>query len=277
MRHTTRRAALIVSLATSAAVLSAQAPASSPPRFEVVSIRALPPGTMTILEQDFTPVLPGGRFRHPGASVMSLITLAYDVRNPDTRLLGLPAWSTTRYAISATAGDGFPRLAPEDNKRQVQLMVRALLADRFRLQLHEETRQQDVLTMSVGKGGLRLKEVPAPVPPEMPGRVGLAMGDDGGRMIGNKVTLTSVARSFGVLARQEVLDETGSTGYYDFDLKWSAPPAVNEPPPGPRLGPAGLALFMTTLKDEFGLEFSSARGPVMYWIVDHVEQPATEN
>ena len=273
-----RRAALILSLAGSAAVLSAQAPATSPPRFDVVSIRVLPPDApITIVDPDFTPVLPGGRFRNPHVTVMSLIAFAHGVRHPDSRLLGLPAWRTTRYAITATAGDDFPALTAEDNREQVRLMMRAMLADRFRLRLHEETRQQAVLTMSVGKGGLRLQAVPAPVPPEQEGRVNLALGDDGGRMIAKKATMAGLARAFGVLARQEVLDETGVTGYYDFDLKWSAPPAANEPPAGARLGPAGHALFMTTLKDEFGLEFSGTRGPVQYWIVDHIEPPATEN
>jgi uncharacterized protein (TIGR03435 family) len=272
------RVLLILCFVSSVAMLSAQAPVSSNPRFAVVSIRALSPDAPpTIFPQDFSPVLPGGRFRTPHTTVISLIAFAYGVRNPDARLLGLPAWRTTRYAVAAAAGDDFPALAPEQNLEQVRLMVREMLADRFRLRLHEETRQQTVLRMSVGKGGLRLKEVPAPVPPEQEGRVNLALGDDGGRMIASKATMAALARSFGVLARQEVLDETGLKGYYDFDLRWSAPPVPNEPPPGGRLGPAGIALFMTTLKDEFGLQFSSATGPVQYWNVDRIEPPATEN
>jgi uncharacterized protein (TIGR03435 family) len=272
------RGLLIISFVSSVTMLSAQAPANSMPKFAVVSIRALPPDApTTIFAQDFTPVLPGGRFRTPHTTVFSLIAFAYGVRNPDSRLLGLPAWRTTRYAVAAAAGDDFPALAPEDNLAQVRLMVREMLADRFRLRLHQETRQQTVLRMAIDKGGLRIKEVPAPVPPEQEGRVNLALGDDGGRMIASKATMAGLARSFGVLARQEVLDETGLKGYYDFDLRWAVPPAPNEPPPRPGLGPAGIALFMTTLKDELGLQFSSATGPVQYWIVDHIEPPTTEN
>src|SRR6185436_19104991 len=121
----------------------------------------------------------------------------------------LPAWTTTSYDVSARAAGDLPQLSPDENLRQVRLMVRQMLADRFRLQLHTEVRQETILKMLVDTGGLRLKEVAAPVPPEAEGRVNLAMGDSGGRMIAKKATMTGIARAAGTLLRQDAVDETG--------------------------------------------------------------------
>jgi uncharacterized protein (TIGR03435 family) len=82
---------------------------------------------------------------------------------------------------SAKAADDFPPLSPAENRRQVRLMVQQLLADRFHLKLHSEVRQETILKVSVDLGGLRLKEVAAPVPPEQEGRPGFAMSDSGFR------------------------------------------------------------------------------------------------
>ena len=217
---------------------------------------------------------PGGRYNHPSTNIVALITFAYGVKQPDSRLLGLPSWKTTGYVVSAKAADDFPILAPDENQEQVRLMVREMLADRFRLKIRTEIRQETVLKMSVDPGGLRLKAVAAPVPPEREGRAGLAMGDNGGRMIGTKVTMAGIASAAGTLLRQDVYDETGLKDYYDFNIRWTAPSVPNAPPPSPRLGVEGIALFMTTMQDEFGLRFSRATGPVQYWIVDHVEMPS---
>ena len=258
-----------------AAICSVAAAQQPVPKFEVVSIKTRPPGSKpALLPSGYSPAQPGGRFVSPAGSVVSLIAFAYEVKQPDSRLSGLPPWAATSYEVSASAADNFPALSPDENLKQVRLMVREMLAERFRLKLHAEVRQETVLEMSVDSGGLRLKEVAAPVPPEQEGRPGLAMSDSGGRMIGAKATMAGIARAAGTLLRQDVYDETGLTGYYDFNIRWTAPPA--DPPPSPRLGPDGMALFITTLKDQFGLRFTRTTGPVQYWIVDHLEQP-TEN
>jgi uncharacterized protein (TIGR03435 family) len=244
------------------------------PKFEVVSIKARPRGSPpVVLPIGFTADQPGGRYVAPGTAVMLLIAFAYEVKQPLSRILGLPDWTTASYDISAKAGEDLPLLSPAENRRQVRLMVQQMLAERFHLKLHSEVRQETILKMSVDPGGLRLKEVAAPVPPSQEGRPGLAMSDSGGRFIGTKVTMAAIASSAGTLLRQDVYDETGLKGYYDFNIRWTAPSVPNAPPPSGRLGPDGMALFITTLKDEFGLRFSGESGQVQYWIVDHIEPP----
>ena len=152
---------MAVATVCSGAVLSAQPPA---PKFEVVSIKARQPGSpRVLLPSGFAPDQPGGRYVAPAVPVSLLIAFAYEVRQPNSRLLGLPAWATTTTdEVSAKAGDDFPQLSFEENRKQVRLMVREMLADRFGLRLHAETRQETVLKMSLDPGGRRLKEVAAP-------------------------------------------------------------------------------------------------------------------
>lgn len=105
-----RLALLFVLIAASALPVSSR----SAPRFEVVSIKALPPDApMVMRNMDFTPIRPGGGYVDTNSNIISLITFAYGVTYPDSRLLGLPEWKGSRYAVSAKAGDSFPNLAPE--------------------------------------------------------------------------------------------------------------------------------------------------------------------
>jgi uncharacterized protein (TIGR03435 family) len=133
-----------------AAALAAQQPA---PRFDVVSIRVVPPNTPpTFREQGFTPVLPGGQYVDSRASLFFMIAFAWQVKNPSTQLAGLPKWAQEEsYAIAAKPAPGFPDLPPAENREQVRLMLRAMLADRFHLQVHTETRTEPVLMLETAK------------------------------------------------------------------------------------------------------------------------------
>jgi uncharacterized protein (TIGR03435 family) len=192
--------ALVVSGAVcGGAVFAAQRPI---PKFEVVSIRTVERDRAPVTrEAGFTPVRPGG-YVDPNTTVVPLIAFAYQVQQPDTRLLGLPTWAMTRYSVAAKAAADFPLLSDADNQEQVRLMVRQMLADRFRLQIHEETREETVLKMSIDPRGLRVEEVGAPEPPEEE-RLNMRVGDNGGRMIGRKATISRIGQGFGAFAKQK--------------------------------------------------------------------------
>ena len=134
-------------------------------------------------------------------------------------------------------------------------------------------RKEDVVIMTVDKGGLQLKQVAAPVPPERPGRFNAAMTDSGGRLIAQKGTMRDLAQAATIFLKQEVVDQTGLTGYYDADLRWTAPAGAA---PTAGLGPEGINLFLTELREQFGLRFTKGTALLEYWIIDHVEPP-TEN
>jgi len=240
------------------------------PRFDVVAIHITPPNAKMILRDiDFQPVLPGGRYSDERTSLPILLAFAYNANY--SRIEGLPNWAEKlSFALSAKAADGFPQLSVAENREQVRLMMRALLADRFHLKIHNETRNTKVLRLEVEKGGIKIPEVPAPMPPEKEGYVGFAGSDHDGRLIGNKVTMARVALAINPWMGRPVSDETGSKGYYDFNLSWlSKDPDASKN----EFEAEGQSLLIEALREKLGLRLVNGTAPLQYWIVDQVEQP----
>ncbi len=244
-------------------------------QFEVVSIRPVPrDAPSTVREMDFTPVRPGGQYIDTRTGLLFMIGFAYDVKSAWMHLEGLPKWAQEEsYAVAAKPAEGFPLLPPAENREQVRRMLRAMLEDRFHLKVHRETREEPVLNLEVEKGGLKIREVDPPVPPQKEGLVGAAAGNSGGRMIGKKSTMRGIANALTIFLKRPVNDKTGLTGYYDFDVKWSALESLDGQPPSPGLGADGTGLLISMLQKEFGLRLTKTNGPVEYWVVDHVEPP----
>jgi uncharacterized protein (TIGR03435 family) len=255
-------------------LLAASLAAQEGPRFDIVAVRVVPPNPPILMrDQNFTPVLPGGQFVDPRINLWSMIAFAYHVPNASLTLVGLPKWAEDQsYTVAAKAAPSPVELSPAANREQVRLMMRAMLAERFHLQLHTETRQERVLRMQVAKGGIKLHEVDPPVPPAVAGFVNAAVGNDGGRMIGKRSNMAGVAAMLMVFLKRPVIDETGVQGYYDFDLKWKAADAGQTVSEG--FGPEGTGLLISALQNLVGVRLVSGTGPVEFWVVDHVEPPS---
>ena len=176
--------------------------------------------------------------------------------------------------MAAKPAIDFPALPPAENKRQVQLMLRQMLADRFHLQIHSEARPGKVFKLEVAKGGFKIKEAEPPRPPAKETPVGAAFGNDQGHMVGDKSTMAGFATALTIMLKQRVIDATELKGYYDFDIKWDAPD--RDKPVAPGFGAEGVALLISALRDQFGLRLTETTGPTEVWVVDHVEPP-TEN
>lgn len=258
--------------------LAAQQPkASAIPKFEVVAIRLVPPNADPIVRsQDFTAILPGGQFVDSRTALLFMIAFAYDVKNPSKQLVGLPNWANnTSFSVAAKPAPDSPSLPPAENYEQVRLMMRSMLEERFHLRMHTETRVEQVLNLKVAKGGMKIPEVDPPVPPAKEGHVNAAMSDRGGRMIGSKATMKGLASALAIFLKQTTIDQTGLPGYYDFNLRWTAPEAAGGQGPG-GLGSEGIGLLISTLRNQFGLQLEKSTGAVEYWVVDRIELP-TEN
>ena len=260
--------------------LPAQQPTPPPARnFDVVSIHLVPPNTPpTARDVDFTPILPGGRYIDSRASLFFMIAFAYNLKDA-RQMEGLPNWANNQtYAVTAKPADGFPALPSGENREQVRLMMRAMLADRFHLQVHTETRRERIFKIEVARGGIKIREVDPPVPPAKEGHVSAAMREDGGIwMIANKSTMQDLARTLTLLMDRTVVDETGLKGYYDFDVNWSGPGARDGQTPQRQFGgPELVGLLVSNLQNQFGLHVTSATGRVERLVVDHVEPP-TDN
>jgi uncharacterized protein (TIGR03435 family) len=259
---------LILSLVASSAFAQ-----TKEPRFDVVSVKLLGPfGAPMPGVGDI--VHPGGEFRDPGTTLKALIAEAYNVRNQELAVIGLPKWAEANvYSVVAKAGPEYAITNVAENRQAVLAMLRSLLADRFKLKLHQEVRTGKVMTIQAKKGGAKLQPVPAPVPPEKEGLVSSVFSDRRGAISGKKVTIASVAEILALWLKQPVVDQTGLTGFYDLNGKWEAPTRPGEPLPANTLGPEGTAQLISYFDQELGLTLKPDTASFTYWVVDSVEMP----
>ena len=233
--------------------LAAQPAAAPTPQFDVVSIR---PNHSNTSGGGMRPI--AGGFAGSNLSVGILIQAAYDVK--PWQIFGGPEWvKTHRYNIEAKS-EGNP-----DFKRKLE-MLRPLLADRFQLKFHRETRQMSVYSLVVAKGGSRLQ-------PTAEGVRGYFTADRG-LIEGKAVDMASLANLLGGSLGQSVVDRTGIAGHFDIKLEWT-------PTEGERnytfddrpIDPGGSSIF-TALQEQLGLKLEAGKGPVEVFVIDHIERPS---
>jgi uncharacterized protein (TIGR03435 family) len=254
------------------------------PAYEVASIKPHKSGTdMTMLRT--TPV----GFSGSNISLKALIQQAYGVE--ENQILGAPSWlGSARYDIEAKVSSSDTDELHALNADQRKLMLQPLLADRFQLKVHTETRELPVLALVIAKGGPKLHEAkPGDTYPngikgfDGPGGPGMMhMGP--GQLTAQALPMSSVAQLLSSQLGRTVQDKTGLTGKYDFTLQWTpdrnAPPMHGAPEPGQQ-GPgaaaptdsSGPSLF-TAIQEQLGLKLESRKGPVEVLIIDHVETPS---
>ena len=227
--------------------LAAQ-PQSEKVEFEVVSIKPADPATPGRTAQQ----TPGG-FRCRNLRLFELIMSAWHL-NRD-QIAGGPNWlETAGWDIDARFPAGAsPAQAPQ--------MMQAMLADRFRLVTHRETRMLPVYTLTVAKSGIKLQEGD--------GRGGMSAGP---RVIRyGSGTMRDLAGQLSSYLGREVIDRTGMTGQYSISLSFAP---VD---PGASAGDAALdsapSIFQA-LQDQAGLKLESTKGPVEILVIEQAEKPA---
>jgi len=263
---------------------------SGPSAFEVASIKPskpLPMGQMRI-----TMSADAGMLRYINVSLKDCIRAAYRVK--DFQVQG-PDWlGSTRFDIMAKLPDG----ASQD---QIPEMLQALLADRFKLTLHRDTKEHAIYALVAGKGGPKLKpaEVPAgDVAPAgaNPGRgsmprnaVMMQMDAAGAHLKAPSATLPVLAEMISRFSERPVVDITGIQGQYDFDLVFAPETMRNMPgaarvpmpPPGggerPPDAPSEGAGSIYESVQRYGLKLDPRKAPMELLIVDHIEKMPTEN
>ncbi len=201
-----------------------------------------------------------GRIHYAAISVKALLIDAYDVK--DFQIEG-PGWlDTERFAIDAT-------MPPDTSKEQLRMMLQNLLAERFKLAIHRETKELPMYSLVVAKNGPKMKdsaEAAVPKDEEAPPRppTGRGAGDikfdangfpnlsfpagstwilrvNGRLRIGaQQATMQSLANQLTSELSRAVVDETGLNGKYDFILNFSPEglngpvgPMGSQPPPPP--------------------------------------------
>lgn len=156
-------------------------------------------------------------------------------------------------------------------------MLQALLAERFKLKLHSETKVLPMYDLVLAKNGSKLKAAAVPDAPadkangpETAKPHGMmTMGP--GMLEGQGLSITAVANQLSYIVHYSVVDKTGLTGAYDLDLKWT--PDDAGPLSGDALGGSGPSFF-TALQEQLGLKLQSTKGPVETLTIDHAELPS---
>jgi len=205
--------------------------------------------------------------------LLSIIRAAYGMFNAlDDKFIGIPGWaSTENFDIEAKVDDADVAEFQKLNFDKRQLMVQALLADRFKLRAHHETRELPIYELVIAKNGPQLQVSEAnPVP----GDVTTGRGQITGKNVGMYRLETALTRAVG----RTVVDKTGLHGSYDFSLHWTpddADTSTSQSPSGAAHGPdaSGPSIFTAT-QEQLGLKLVPAKGPVEVLVVDHVENPS---
>lgn len=184
-------------------------------------------------------------------SLKRCIGMAYGIAEGRNYLLSGPDWiESERFDISAK----FPTETPEHD---VLLMLQSLLAERFDLVLHRETRQFSAYALVIGKGGPKLHPAAAP---EGSYRFRAQEGHAVGFSISMAMLADRLSRPDFQLDRQ-VIDLTGLKGTFDLTLDW------NE---------TGPSIF-TALQEELGLKLEPRKVPLEVFVIDHVNRVPTAN
>ena len=228
------------------------------PRFEVVSIKQ---SAATNTNKTFRFTLDGG-FKAGNYSLKDLIRLGWDVRA--FQIAGGPGWlNTDRYNVQTKSDVRFDPLSADGEMRHRE-MVRSMLQDRFRLRVHQEKKEMSVYYLELAEGPLKLKRTGDAREPTT------HMRDTEGQMWAVKFDMELFARFLGEELEFPVIDKTGLTGVYDFELSWN-------PDEGkPRGELDSRPSIFTALKDQMGLKLKRDKGPVEMVVVDSAEK-ASEN
>jgi bla regulator protein blaR1 len=232
-----------------------------------------------------------GRYSAVNVTLRLMLRQAYGV--PDFRVSGGPSWiDVDRFDVEAKADEAAQGQA-------VNLMLRSLLEERFKVVAHSETRESPIyeliLARSDGKLGSQLRKAgdeclppttpagapPAPPPPPGAGARGQCPSIQGpGVISGRKMTMARLSDALAGSVSRVVIDRTGLEGTFDLDLQWL--------PDQPRLGgPLGngaggfvpsqdLPSIFTAVQEQLGLKLDSQRGPVEIVVIERAEKPTED-
>jgi uncharacterized protein (TIGR03435 family) len=184
-----------------------------------------------------------------------LVELAYSVS--PAQVMG-PDWmENVRFDVAA-------KYPPDTNMADRWLMLRGLLAERFKLAVHRESKEVQGYALVVAKGGFKLKPVEAG---------GNNTDHTGGTVQTLNAKSTSIASFAGLAARYVgavVVDKTGIDGVYDFQLRWTTDSQSADDPDAP-------PPFPVAIQEALGLRLQARKVPAEVIVVDRVERAPTEN
>jgi uncharacterized protein (TIGR03435 family) len=275
----------IIALTVILTLLAAGVSRAQAPAFDVSSVKPNKGGGPSSVR-----VTPGGMLTVTNNDLRNIIRNAWNITND--QIVGGPDWiDSERFDITAKASAPF-------KQDEAQAMLQALLADRFGLATHTETRELSVyllvLARKDGALGPQLKKSDVDCAAlfgsvaaggKMPERLpngnlpcGLSVRANQGLVTGNGVAMDRFARNLVGGVGRIVVDKTGLPGCYDLNLTFSpeagpaAPPAA---PAGPAPDSTAPSLF-TAMQEQLGLKLEPGRAPISVLVIDRASRPAAD-
>jgi uncharacterized protein (TIGR03435 family) len=254
------RTALIVIVAALAQVGSTQDEARL--NFDVVAIH---PSPADATGGGIMPLPNGSGYVARNMSAKMMMAVMY--RIPARQIEGGPGWfGSEKFDVEARADhDGY-------SMDELHTMFKSLLKDRFGLKMHIDTREAPVYLLTVAKGGLKMKDAGSASDLNVP-----ITQRGPGQWVGTKVPMEYLCWRLGQALEGDlrpVIDQTGLKDVYDFQLTFLPILALgsspDELPPDVRDRPA----LRDALQEQLGLELKPAKGPVPYYVVDHLSEPS---
>ena len=273
--------------------LGAQTPAvaaGDTPTFEVASIKRNKSGANG---PSGTRALPSGQFVATNVMLRQLIANAYGMPLQPllpSQIIGAPDWVTSEHFDILAKAEGSLPTGPAS---PLPLMIRALLAERFKLEVHTEQRDLPIYALVPARSDRRAgpqlapseidcaaprgRGTPPPPPPgPLPGerpRCGIRF------LIGNLsaggVTMAQLANALSRLVGRVVVDKTALGGGFDLDLQWTPERMPQAPsaaiPFQPPVDPNGPSIY-TALQEQLGLKLDAQTGPVDVLVIDSVDR-----
>jgi uncharacterized protein (TIGR03435 family) len=266
-------------------------PADQRPTFDVASIKPNQPNASG--PQYMITMMQPGRLIYTGVKLSTLISAAYQLKPDQAKLIvGIPPWATSQ------AFDVEGRVQGNSPPQQMRLMLQSLLAERFKLAMHTETRQVPIYALVLAKAGKPGPQLQAhseaspcqklapgqpaattdfgvvPPPPPVCGR----FMSGAHRLAGNDVTLEMLAANLNAMPSVDrpVVDGTGLSARFDLILTYTPEAAQtdsDETANTSSADPSAPPALPTALEEQLGLRLKSARGPVEMPVIDHVEMP----
>jgi uncharacterized protein (TIGR03435 family) len=225
---------------------------------------------------------PPGRLNAINVPIRFVIRQAYRV--PEARIIGGPDWlDTDRFDIMATA-------AGAANGDAIREMLRGLLKERFGLVMHTETREMPIYVLKSARNDASLGPNLRPSTTDCTGRpsamvagkvvcgILVSQGTGSASLRGGGATIEQFVRFLGDFLDRPLIDESGVTGTFDFELQFTALRSSTPGAPvpgglGPAASPDDVPTVFTAVREQLGLRIDSQRGRAEVWVIDSVSAP----
>jgi uncharacterized protein (TIGR03435 family) len=238
-------------------------PPDAQPKYDVVTVKPSDPNRPGKL---FT--IRGRQVLTINTTVNDLITFAYSLQTKE--ILNAPPWMDEKYDV-----DGVPDIEGQPNSKQMRMLIASALEQRFGLKYHTEQREMAAYTLTVAKGGPKLTATS-----DREGNPGNFLFGGLGKLHTSNMSMKEFCHGMQeAVMDKPVVDQTGLTGRYDFNLNWTpdqsqfASFGAHIPPPNPDDPNAPPSLY-TALQEQLGLKMDVSKANVDVMVIDHIDKPS---